>query len=483
MIHDTNSHMEKLSLNKRSPEDTIQTAVTKKKPLAIVAITAFVVIVAYFAWTVYQSKQSSQLDDQLATVVQLANLTPLDLGETPDPAKVALGKALYFDKELSGSRDISCATCHHPLHNTHDDLSLSIGVGGEGLGPERILGEARPFIPRNAPEVFSRGSAEWQTMFWDGRVQILADGKLDTPADEETPAGLDNVVAAQALFPVTSVNEMRGKKGDMDVNGNLNELAAMNEDDFSAIWAGLMKRLMAIPEYVEWFAAVYPDVAEDELGFEHAANAIAAFEIDAFSFDDSLWDRYLRGEETAVLSDDAKKGALLFYSKAGCVTCHSGNLMTDQRYHNILVPQIGPGHRDSAGYDIGRARVTDEETDAFAFRTPPLRNVTATGPWMHNGAYDSLEKVIRHHIAPLDSLQTYQTDHLSPELAATFRNDLSTTLIMVETVDPLIDVVPELSEQEIVQLLAFLETLTSETAVDLAYLIPDTVPSGLPVLP
>ncbi len=257
----------------------------------------------------------------------------------------------------------------------------------------------------------------------------------------------------------------------------------MNGDDFNAIWAGLMLRLLAIPEYADWFAAVYPDVAEDELGFQHAANAIAAFEIAAFSFDDSLWDQYLRGEETAVLSDDAKQGALLFYGKAGCTTCHAGNLMTDQQYHNILVPQIGPGHRDSAGYDIGRARVTDEETDAFAFRTPPLRNVTATGPWMHNGAYDSLEKVIRHHMDPLDALQTYQPDHLPSDLAATFRNDLSTTLIMVETLDPLIENVPGLSDEEIAQLLAFLEALTSETAVDLAYLIPETVPSGLPVMP
>ncbi len=423
-----------------------------------------------------------QLDDQLAAIIQQANLTPIDLGKTPDPAKVALGQALFFDKELSGSRDVSCATCHHPLHNSDDELSLSIGVGGTGLGPERTLGEARLLIPRNAPEIFNRGSDEWQTMFWDGRIQILPDGSLDTPADEDTPDGIENVVAAQALFPITSMDEMRGKKGDIDVNGDLNELAAMNGDDFDAIWAGIMARLLAIPEYVSWFAEIYPDTAVDELGIQHAANAIAAFEIGAFAFDDSPWDRYLKGD-TAVLSDDAKQGAILFYGSAGCATCHSGNLMTDQQYHNILVPQIGPGHRESAGYDIGRARVTNEESDAFAFRTPPLRNVTVTGPWMHNGAYVSLEQAVRHHIDPLNALQTYQPVGLSQNLDTTFRNDLSTVLIMVETLDPLIENVPELTDEEITQLLAFLEALTSETAVDLAHLVPDSVPSGLPVLP
>ncbi len=460
--------MERLSLNRNNI-------------LAIVALATLVLIAGFFFLTAITPK-SSQLDEQLTAVIQQANLTPTNLDTTSDPAKIGLGLALFFDKELSGNRDVACATCHHPLHGSTDELSLSVGVGGEGLGPERTLGEAHLLIPRNAPEIFNRGSAEWTTMFWDGRIQTLADGTIDTPADEETPDGLDNVVAAQALFPITSADEMRGSKGDLDINGTLNEIAAMNGDDFTAIWAGLMARLLAIPEYAAWFAEAYPDTPAEELGIQHAANAIAAFEIDAFSFDDSPWDRYLRGE-TAVLTDEAKQGALLFYGEAGCATCHTGNLMTDQQYHNILVPQIGPGHRDSAGYDIGRARVTDEETDAFAFRTPPLRDVAITGPWMHNGAYDTLEKVIRHHVNPLEALQSYQPDHLSPDLAATFRNDFSTALVMVETADPLIENVPDLSDEEIEYLIAFLETLTSETAVDLAYLIPDSVPSGLLVLP
>jgi cytochrome c peroxidase len=78
------------------------------------------------------------------------------------------------------------------------------------------------------------------------------------------------------------------------------------------------------------------------LGFEYAANAIATYEIAAFAFDDSPWDRYLAGDLDA-LADEAKAGALLFNGEAGCGACHSGVLLTDQEYHNIAAPQLGPG--------------------------------------------------------------------------------------------------------------------------------------------
>ena len=423
--------------------------------LKSLGILVFVVIlgliIGIFLWGQYITAQQSQLDETLQQVIEQHNLRPIDLGPSQDPKKVALGQALFFDKELSGNRDVACATCHHPGFSSGDELPLSIGVGGEGLGAERKLGDARLLVPRNAPDIFNRGSTEWRTMFWDGRVEILDNDEFDSPADEELPEGLDNVVAIQAMFPVTSNVEMRGKKGDIDIHGNFNEIAAMNPDDFTEIWIVIMDRLLAIPEYAEWFAEVYPDVPQEVLGFEHAANAIAAFEIAAFSFDDSPWDRYLAGDETEM-SDEAKAGAILFYGKGGCSTCHSGNLMTDQDYHNMLVPQIGPGKFDNAGYDLGRADVSRDEADAFAFRTPPLRNVTISGPWMHNGSYYSLEAVIRHHMDPLGSLQNYSADHLTPELAETYRNDLSTVLIMSETVDPYIDQLPDLSDTEIKQL-------------------------------
>lgn len=401
--------------------------------------------------------------------------------DSQDSNKIKLGQLLFFDKILSGSQDISCATCHHPTTNSGDDLSLSIGVGGQGIGYSRELGETRRLIPRNAPEIFNRGASEWRTMFWDGRVEITPDGKMLSPADDKLPSDLlENVVAMQAMFPVTSRQEMRGRKGDVDIEGKPNTLAAIGDTDFEEMWARVMARIVAIPKYVELFKQAYPEVPVEKLHFAHAANALAAFQIHSFAFDDSPWDEFLKGN-THTFSEKAQEGAVLFYGRAGCSSCHSGTLMTDQKYYNILVPQIGPGHRDSAGFDIGRARETDKKEDAFAFRTPPLRNVAKTGPYMHNGAYTSLYDVIKHHINPLEMLQEYDASQLDDGLEKTFRLNTSTILAMSQTFSSEVNVVPNLTEYEIAQLIAFLESLTSPSTNNLSHLVPDAVPSGLPV--
>ena len=424
---------------------------------------------------------SASLDIELSHLVKANQVRAIFTDKSQSPEKVKLGQLLFFDKVLSGSQDISCATCHHPNTHSGDDLSLSIGVGGQGIGYTRVLGEARLLIPRNAPEIFNRGAPEWKTMFWDGRVEVTDGGYKESPADEKLPSEhLDNVVAMQAMFPVTSRQEMRGRKGDLDVSGKPNSLAAIGDTDFDEIWARVMNRIIAIPDYVDLFKQAYPDVASEQLHFAHAANALAAFQIQSFAFEDSPWDRYLRGEKNA-LPAKAKEGAVLFYGRGGCSSCHSGTLMTDQKYYNILVPQIGPGHRDSAGFDIGRARVTDKKEDAFAFRTPPLRNVAITGPWMHNGAYTSLQAVIKHHSNPLEMLQTYDATQLDKSLEKSFRLNMSTILAMSQTFSSEINVVPNLSDQEIEQLVVFLESLTSPSTADLSHLVPDSVPSGLPV--
>ena len=118
-----------------------------------------------------------------------------------------------------------------------------------------MLGHQRGFIPRNATELFNRGAPAWRSMFWDSRVVQNADGSFTTPADELLPPGLENVLAAQAMFPVTSAAEMRGASGDWDVNRQVNELALPTEEDFDLIWRGLMARLLAEPGYVALFAA------------------------------------------------------------------------------------------------------------------------------------------------------------------------------------------------------------------------------------
>ena len=444
------------------------------------------------------------LDGALQQVIARAGLRPVSLDRVPDPAKVALGEALFFDKEISGNRDISCATCHHPLMHGGDNLSLSFGTGARGLGTARQMGVGRNLVPRNAPEIFNRGAEEWETMFWDGRVATEFD-YFASPAGANLPPGLENPLAVQAMFPVTSRDVMRGQSGDIcrDTDGEpvvrnvfdvrtaqpaegenattlvINELSLMDDTDLPGIWSTLMGRLLAVPGYRDLFAAAYPQTALDDLGFEHAANAIAAYEIAAFTFDDSPWDRYLAGEIDA-LSDKEKKGALLFYGEAGCSSCHSGVLMTDQKYHNIGVPQFGPG-KDESGLDYGRYLVTGEPGDLFAFRTPPLRNVVLTGPWLHNGAYDNLEDVIRHHLNVAQALGGYSGAQLVDVVQVSLRNENEVVAEVMGTVDPLLRTPRELNPEEFDQLLAFLQAQTSPSAVDLAHLVPESVPSGLPV--
>ncbi len=155
-------------------------------------------------------------------------------------------------------------------------------------------------------------------------------------------------------------------------------------------------------------------------------------------------------------------------------------LITDQKYHNIAAPQLGPG-KDESGLDYGRFLETGDPQDKFAFRTPPLRNVALTGPWLHNGAFTSLDGVVRHHLNVVESLENYSCAHLSPVFSASLRIDPAVIEEIIETVDPLLEKRRELDAGAFEQLMAFLRAQTSPSAVDLSHLVPETVPSGLPV--
>jgi len=419
-------------------------------------------------------------DGRLTLLLNKSGVTQLDFGPTPDPALVALGEALFFDKLLSGNRDISCATCHHPDFASADGLPLSFGTGGHGLGPVRAIGVDRELVPRNATELFDRGSPEWTTMFWDGRVNLSAVYGLSTPVGNGLPPLLETALEAQAMFPVTSRDEMRGQFGDYDAGRQLNEIAAVSDMRPKLIWARLMKRLLAVPEYVELFRAAYPDVPIEQLGFEHAAKAIAAYEASAFTFTDSPWDRYLAGDR-AALSDQAKRGAILFYGEAGCAACHSGNLLTDQQFHNVGVPQLGPGKLSDERLDLGRFLETGRAEDRYAFRTPPLRNVTLTAPYMHNGAYADLRAAVRHHLNPPGSLQVYDAATLPVSFQETVRTEPEVAADILKTLDVRLATPAALTDAQLADLMTFLAALTSPTAVDLSGLVPASVPSGLPV--
>lgn len=425
-----------------------------------------------------------------------AGRTPPPVGDidfydngNPETAQVALGKLLFFDKILSGNQDISCATCHHPLTDTGDGLSLSVGTAGKGLGVCREATDIRERVPRNAPPIFNLGARQFTRMFHDGRVEWHPDypSGIKTPAGVDLPEGLDNVLAAQAMFPVTSPAEMCGYTKKKSKKSKRNELAeSCATGDVSGTWAALAKRLGKIPEYVELFAAAFPHEigTQTDISFVHVANAIATFEASAWRADNSPFDRYLSGN-TQVMSAAAARGKRLFYGKAKCYTCHSGTFQTDMAFHAVAMPQIGPGRGDDFdGHgDYGREQVTGNLEDRFRFRTPTLRNVALTGPWGHAGAYNSLKAMIRHMLNPVEGLLTYdQKQAVLPS-----HKDLGSLDFVVMNDPERVDKIASANEQTPVaigdaginDLLEFLYALNDPASLDLRTNVPQSVPSGL----
>ncbi len=409
---------------------------------------------------------------------------------SPDPAKVELGKVLFFDKILSGNKNISCATCHHPFTGTSDGLSLPVGEGGSGVSVARNTGEGKHTIhervPRNSPAIFNLGAKEYKVMFHDGRVATdpsQPSGFL-SPAGSNLPQGLDNPLAAQAMFPVTSATEMAGQKGENPV---ANAAAQNNLGGPNGVWALLAQRLQSNPAYVEMFKAAYPEITSvGQLTYVHAANAIAAFQAKAWRSDNSPFDEYLRGD-TEAMSMRAYRGMELFYKNGLCSNCHSGTFQTDHSFHSIAMPQIGPGKGDGIDglEDFGRERVTKNPADRFKFRTPSLRNVALTGPWGHSGAYNTLEGVIRQHIDPAHSIHHYdgnQTVLPSRNIETTTDFDVQIDYHKREQI--LSSATPlnvSLSDEEIKSLVSFLHALTDNLSIDIRKDVPQRVPSRLSV--
>ncbi len=398
-----------------------------------------------------------------------------------DPALVKLGQSLFFDKELSGPRSISCATCHNSFLGTGDGQTLSRAQGAIGLGAARRQGPISLFLPRNAITLWNRGVEGWDTMFWDGRLGEDEDGVFFSPAGDATPQGFTNALAAFTIIPITPREEMRGFVGELDRNGDFNELGTIADDDFEGIWEGVVARVTAIPAYQEQIRAAFPGQDVSEFDIVDLSNAVGAFETNAFTALDAPFDRYLAGERSSM-SDSAKRGALLFYGRAQCANCHAGGLQTDFDFHNIGAPQVGTGRPGFEPLDIGRAEQTGLQEDRFEFRTPSLRNVRLNGPYLHNGAYNNLEDAIRHHLDPAAALAVYDDGQVEPELRGTFQDDPALIDELISTLDPELQVRGRpLRESEISDILAFMDALTDPASLNLFDTIPDEVPSGLPL--
>ncbi len=213
------------------------------------------------------------------------------------------------------------------------------GLGwGDGLALG--LGHGMKPLGRHSPTIINSGYFEVQ--FWDGRA----------PSLEE-----------QAKGPIASKGEM-------------------NQD-----YGELVKELNAIPGYVTRFEKVF---GKDSITIDNIVKAIGTFERSVVS-DNSPYDRYQRGDKSAM-SKSAIKGMNLFFGKARCAICHNGPAFTDSNFHNIGVKPVKPLKRD-----LGRYNVTKDENDKGAFKTPGLRHISHSAPYMHNGSEKTLRQVIEFY--------------------------------------------------------------------------------------
>ena len=410
----------------------------------------------------------------------------------PNETKVELGRFLMFDKILSGNKNISCASCHHPLTNTGDGLSLPTGEGARGLGVTRDTGMGTDAVvervPRNSPHVWNEGAKEFIALFHDGRVELKSGfpSGCKTPAGADLPTNLENILACQAMFPVTSATEMAGQAGE---NSIADAADANNLAGPGGVWELLAERLQTIPEYVGLFITAFDDIEDaEDITYGHAANAISAFERDFWRADDSPFDRYLRGDKKAM-SKNAVKGMKLFYKgKKGtsCADCHSGVLQTDHTVHSIAMPQIGAGRGDGfdGHEDFGREQVTGDPADRYKFRTPSLRNVALNAPYGHTGSYNTLRAVVEHHIDTIKGVSNY--DQSQAKLPS--RSDLD-ALDFVVMNDPSrvaeiaarteLPAPMKYNRRDVDRIIDFLHALTDPSSIDNRDDVPVRVPSGL----
>ncbi|MBC8451458.1 MAG: hypothetical protein H8D72_01985, partial [Planctomycetes bacterium] len=285
----------------------------------------------------------------------------------PQQAKVDLGRRLMFDERLSKPRGMACGTCHDPLIGWGDGRPQGKGIQDHTLSGDTD-GDGRPdhdsnlavagnyyktiLTGRNTPTVYN--SHVFPNLFWDGRA-----------------AGLGH----QAIFPVEGFNEMN-----------------------SSWKKHVVPLLEADAEYPGMFLAAY---GSSQVTDVLAADAIGAYEATISVFD-TPYDAYLGGDLTA-LSPAAEAGLMLFRGKAGCVTCHAEPMLSNFGFANLGVPSAGINAlMGTLDFGFGKrldltqvpAVQHDDPADYMKFKVPQLRMVALTGPYMHNGAFDTLEEVV-----------------------------------------------------------------------------------------
>lgn len=341
----------------------------------------------------------------------------------PDPtnnpataAKIELGRLLFFDPVLSSTKDVSCATCHNPRFGWTDGRAKPIGVGGSGTGPARTLQgpDLLPVLDRNAPTILNVGfnglvsdskpDPVEAPMFWDSRVRSLE---------------------SQIIVPLTSLGEMRGV--DCPENHALADAVA---------------RVGTIGEYRERFQTAFGNTTNQAVTAEHVTQAIAAFERSLVT-PRTAFDRFMKGD-TSALNAGQRRGLRVFQD-AGCIQCHGGPMFSDFKLHFIGVPD----------------RTTDGRRK---FRTPTLRNLRHTAPYMHNGSLRTLRDVLKFY------------DQLAESVSETLDGGDKT---QQPPLDPLLKQL-DLNPDDFPALESFLDALSVD---HYDQNIPLKLPSGLAVIP
>ncbi|PWQ92422.1 cytochrome-c peroxidase [Leucothrix pacifica] len=408
------------------------------------------------------SAQQSSIDNDIRLLIKTFGLTGNPAAGVTIPSinapKSQLGMKLFYSRSLGGDETTACVTCHHPVLGGGDQLSLPIGVDSvrpEILGPNRrIKANHKVKVPRNAPTTFN--IALWKKhMFHDGRIKKLDAYSIQTPDVGEGKAdalGGENLVQAQARFPTTSNEEMRGTF-------------------MSAAMSQTVRRSLANRLKKNWendFREAFNDRSspiDDLITEQNISEAIADYERSQL-FVKNPWSEYVAGNNQAI-SDQAKRGAALFFKTqdqggAGCASCHSGDFFTNEEFYNTAMPQIGEGKpkhdADKDKDDMGCFLVTAKEDDRYRFRTPSLLNVEVTGPWGHAGAYTSLEAVTRHMLNPKQAVRNYDLSQVTQPDIDIDKARINTAKALKSGID--ITPMPNSTEQDVEDLVAFMKTLT-----------------------
>ncbi|MCI0359217.1 MAG: hypothetical protein L0211_12125, partial [Planctomycetaceae bacterium] len=440
----------------------------------------------------------------------------LRLGRKIDPQLADLGRNLFFDPILALRKDNSCAGCHAPQFGFADSQSIAIGIRNNNVvGPLRT----GPRNQRRSPTLLN--SAFFPALMWNGRFSAVSNDPFDNslgfifPLPEGTtrfPAGdarFESLLAAQGHIPQTELVEMAGfggVTGDDDIDASFYqfddgvgiELPGPDDSGFrnEPIRDRVLVELNDNENYRQLFGRVFREVRGGApIDFAMVGTAIAEFEF-TLTFADAPIDRFARGN-TGAMSDAQKRGAILFFGEANCVSCHrvdgsANEMFSDFANHRLGVPQLAPAfglntgnvHFDgpNADEDFGAAQISGEVDDRYKFRTSPLRNIALQPTFFHNGSFTQLADAVRHHLNVQLSLAAYD-----PSVAGV-APDLKLTSAPVQNLlgdlDPLVAEPLVLTDEEFSDLVEFVGAgLLDERATPerLLKLVPRELPSGLPV--